>query len=147
MAVGEAAYMRDEKDVAKKRFKQAFAIDGTLASARADLGRLLYEEDKNAEALKELKRATEDAPKLGKAWFYLAFAQNKAGQASTSSRSLSKRRWRQPDLAEAHVQLERLTGAEQRARKRARATGGLACGRATKRRSSRQSGSACPRAP
>jgi tetratricopeptide (TPR) repeat protein len=106
---GEASYAMGDKKAAKKRFFDALALDPTLAEARADLGRLLYEEDQNKEALKHLKRATEDAPRLGKAWFYLAFAQNKDGQGPDAvERSLRRAVEAQPDLAEAHKQLGEL---------------------------------------
>jgi tetratricopeptide (TPR) repeat protein len=103
---GEANYALGDKKRARARFEEALALDPALASARADLGRLLYEDDQNKEALKHLKRAAEDSPRLGKAWFYLAFAQNKDGQgAAIVERSLRKAVEAQPDLAEAHMQL------------------------------------------
>ncbi len=105
-ASGKLAELGGDSKTAIKLFKQALALDATLTDARADLGRILYVEDKNTEALKELKRATEDAPKLGKAWFYLAFAQNKAGRGEAAvEKSLKKAVENQPDLAEAHFQL------------------------------------------
>ena len=108
-ASGEAAYTQGDKATARKRFQEALAIDNTLAEARADLGRLLYEDNQNDRALKELERATQDAPKLGKGWFYLAFAQNKAGKgAAVVEKSLKKAVECQPDLAEANYQLGKI---------------------------------------
>lgn len=105
-AAGKAADLSGDSKTAMKLIKEALAIDATLPDARAELGRMLFLEGKNAEALKELGRASEDAPKLGKAWFYLAFAQNKAGLgAGAVEKSLKKAVENQPDLAEAHYQL------------------------------------------
>lgn len=105
-AAGEVSYALGDKEGAKKRIREALALDAGQASARADLGRMLLEDGKNAEALKELKRASEDQPKLGKAWFYLAFAQNNTGAgAAAVEKSLKKAVECSPDLAEAHYQL------------------------------------------
>ena len=105
-AAGEVSYALGDKEDAKKKIREALALDAGQASARADLGRMLLEDGKNAEALKELKRASEDEPKLGKAWFYLAFAQNNTGSgAAAVERSLKKAVECSPDLAEAHYQL------------------------------------------
>ena len=105
-AAGEVAYALGDKEAAKKNIREALALDAGQAAARADLGRMLLEDGKNAEALKELKRAAEDQPKLGKAWFYLAFAQNNTGAgAAAVEKSLKKAVECAPDLAEAHYQL------------------------------------------
>ncbi|OGQ23911.1 MAG: hypothetical protein A2138_10885 [Deltaproteobacteria bacterium RBG_16_71_12] len=105
-AAGEVAYALGDKEGAKKRIREALALDAGQAAARADLGRMLLEDGKNADALKELKRAAEDQPKLGKAWFYLAFAQNNTGAgAAAVEKSLRKAIESSPDLAEAHYQL------------------------------------------
>ena len=105
-ATGEVAYALGDKEDAKKRIREALALDAGQAAARADLGRMLLEEGNNAQALKELKRAAEDQPKLGKAWFYLAFAQNNTGAgAGAVEKSLKKAVECAPDLAEAHYQL------------------------------------------
>lgn len=86
--------------------QSALASDPMLPEARAELGRMLYISGKNAEALKELVRATQDAPHLGKAWFYLAFAQKKAGHSPDNvEKSLRNAVANQPDLAEAHFEL------------------------------------------
>jgi tetratricopeptide (TPR) repeat protein len=105
-ASGALAEGNGDSKRAMQMLTDALAVDPTLAEVRAERGRMLFLEDKNPEALKELKRATDDAPKLGKAWFYLAFAQRKAGQGQdVVEKSLKKAVEDDPDLAEAHMQL------------------------------------------
>jgi tetratricopeptide (TPR) repeat protein len=83
-------------------------LDPTLAEARAELGYILFKADKNDDAIRELTRATNDAPALGRPWFYLAFAQYKADQKEKAVSSLQKAVALQPDLAEAWYQLGKL---------------------------------------
>jgi hypothetical protein len=68
-------------------------------------------------------RATREAPELEKAWFYLAFAQYKAGKAKEAETSLWQATRVQKDLAEAHflsVSSSRDTGASLRRPRRLR---------------------------
>jgi tetratricopeptide (TPR) repeat protein len=72
---GAAHQALGDGKAAERAFRGALALDPQLAEVRAELGALLVEQRRFADAVVELKRATQERPELSEAWYNLGQAQ------------------------------------------------------------------------
>ena|GEM_PF-1051289 len=94
---------------AEKRLKRVLAIEPGHAQARTDLGCMYVRAGKFKTAKTHLERATKDEPRMGGAWYCLAFVNNfllegKKGEDAALT-AFKKAVKVQPDLAEAHFKI------------------------------------------
>jgi tetratricopeptide (TPR) repeat protein len=72
---GSALFKKGDAAGAEKGFRDALALDANLVEVRAELGALLVDRRRYAEAEKELKAAVAGKPDLSEAWFNLGQAE------------------------------------------------------------------------
>jgi superkiller protein 3 len=72
---GAAHQALGDGKAAERAFRGALALDPQLAEVRAELGAVLVEQRRFADAVTELKRATQEKPDLSEAWYNLGQAQ------------------------------------------------------------------------
>jgi len=75
---------------AEQHLERAIALDGRLAEAHAELGRVLAQRRQLAAAQRELERAVELDPKASSALYQLADVYRKSGQPEKAQRTLAQ---------------------------------------------------------
>jgi predicted O-linked N-acetylglucosamine transferase (SPINDLY family) len=92
-------------DEAEAAYRQAIALDASVASAHCNLGNLLQEHRRNAEATSEFRIALELRPDFANAWSGLGHSLHRQGQLSDAVNAFRSAVQFAPASAEAHSNL------------------------------------------
>jgi tetratricopeptide (TPR) repeat protein len=95
------------KDVAEKHYKDALKVDPGFAPARANLGRLYFEEERFDDAREQFSRLTEVAPEALQGWLGLTESLLRLGREDDADLALARGRAHVGDRPEIDLLLAR----------------------------------------